>query len=64
MTVSAEFEALEKDILVLKSDVANYNLASLREKLAEVKRVVEDTRGTAEEQLAWLRDYRPLGFSC
>jgi hypothetical protein len=57
MSVQSEFNALEKDVLALKADVANYNLTQLREKLAKVKEVVEDTRGTAEERLAWLRDY-------
>jgi len=57
MSVSSEFDALEKDLLVLKSDVANYNVTHLREKLADVRRVVFDTKGTAEERMAWLRDY-------
>jgi hypothetical protein len=60
-SVSSQFDELEKALAAARLDLRDSELARLRAKLEEIKRVLSDDRGTPEERLEWLREFLAHG---
>lgn len=48
---------LELSMSRMKVEIVGDEVTRLKHKLTIVREVVDDTRATAEERLAWLREY-------